>query len=90
MTSICAKAQTCTPHKRSQPRSHAFTHLKTCLHLVPLHKTELFYDTMSATVKQLKLNTGASIPQIGFGTWLAKPGEVEKAVSSIRSEIHVC
>lgn len=44
---------------------------------------------MSATVKRLKLNTGASIPQIGFGTWLAKPGEVEKAVSGRRWKTHM-
>ncbi|KAK9425671.1 hypothetical protein SUNI508_03032 [Seiridium unicorne] len=27
-----------------------------------------------------KLNTGAEIPAVGFGTWQAKPGEVAKAV----------
>ena len=26
-------------------------------------------------------NTGLEVPQIGFGTWQAKPGEVEKAVA---------
>jgi L-glyceraldehyde reductase len=26
------------------------------------------------------LNTGAQIPAVGFGTWQAKPGEVERAV----------
>ncbi|KFY26674.1 hypothetical protein V493_03945 [Pseudogymnoascus sp. VKM F-4281 (FW-2241)] len=29
---------------------------------------------------QFELNTGASIPSIGLGTWQAKPGEVGKAV----------
>lgn len=30
--------------------------------------------------KILSLNTGATIPQIGLGTWLSKPNEVENAV----------
>jgi glycerol 2-dehydrogenase (NADP+) len=29
----------------------------------------------------IKLNTGASIPTVGLGTWQAKPGEVQQAVS---------
>lgn len=29
---------------------------------------------------QFTLNTGAIIPAVGFGTWQAKPHEVEKAV----------
>ena len=29
---------------------------------------------------EFKLNTGASIPAVGFGTWQAKPNEVERAV----------
>ncbi|KAL1411030.1 hypothetical protein Q8F55_001977 [Vanrija albida] len=29
----------------------------------------------------LKLNNGLPFPQIGFGTWQAKPGEVERAVT---------
>ena len=33
---------------------------------------------MSST---LKLNSGHEMPQLGFGTWLAKPGEVERAVA---------
>ena len=28
------------------------------------------------------LNTGAQIPAVGFGTWQAKPGEVERAVET--------
>ncbi|EKD01983.1 aldehyde reductase I (Alcohol dehydrogenase) [Trichosporon asahii var. asahii CBS 8904] len=31
--------------------------------------------------RELTLNNGVKIPQIGFGTWQAKPGEVEKAVT---------
>jgi L-glyceraldehyde reductase len=30
--------------------------------------------------KKVQLNTGASIPQLGFGTWQAEPGQVEAAV----------
>lgn len=30
----------------------------------------------------LTLNTGAKIPAVGFGTWQAKPGEVEIAVET--------
>lgn len=30
---------------------------------------------------EFKLNTGATIPAIGLGTWQAKPGEVRGAVS---------
>nr|XP_031861147.1 uncharacterized protein CI109_003508 [Kwoniella shandongensis]KAA5528219.1 hypothetical protein CI109_003508 [Kwoniella shandongensis] len=30
--------------------------------------------------RTLKLNNGVTVPQIGFGTWQAAPGEVEKAV----------
>jgi len=30
--------------------------------------------------KVLSLNTGKTIPQIGLGTWLSKPGEVKQAV----------
>ncbi|EIW54209.1 Aldo/keto reductase [Trametes versicolor FP-101664 SS1] len=36
--------------------------------------------------KTLALSTGATIPQIGLGTWLSKPNEVERAVEhAIRS-----
>lgn len=28
---------------------------------------------------EFKLNSGASIPAVGLGTWQSKPGEVEKA-----------
>jgi L-glyceraldehyde reductase len=28
------------------------------------------------------LNTGAQIPAVGFGTWQAKPGDVERAVET--------
>jgi L-glyceraldehyde reductase len=31
--------------------------------------------------KVLQLNTGAPIPEIGLGTWLSQPNEVENAVS---------
>ncbi|WVR05336.1 hypothetical protein IAU60_002350 [Kwoniella sp. DSM 27419] len=31
--------------------------------------------------KNLKLNNGVQVPQIGYGTWQAAPGEVEKAVA---------
>lgn len=30
--------------------------------------------------KKVTLNTGATIPQLGFGTWQAEPGQVEAAV----------
>ena len=30
--------------------------------------------------RTVKLNTGATIPQLGFGTWQAEPGQVEAAV----------
>lgn len=32
--------------------------------------------------KTLTLNDGNKIPQIGLGTWLSKPGEVENAVEA--------
>ncbi|KAH0359762.1 Aldo/keto reductase, partial [Aureobasidium melanogenum] len=35
---------------------------------------------MSAPI-HLKLNTGASIPAVGLGTWKSEPGEVSKAVA---------
>ena len=31
--------------------------------------------------KPVELNAGNCQPQLGFGTWLAKPGEVERAVA---------
>lgn len=40
-----------------------------------------FSSTMSLR-KVITLNTGATIPQIGLGTWLSKPHEVENAVPS--------
>jgi L-glyceraldehyde reductase len=30
--------------------------------------------------KTIDLNNGLQMPQIGLGTWLAKPGEVQHAV----------
>ncbi|KAK6908077.1 aldo-keto reductase [Kwoniella mangroviensis CBS 10435] len=36
---------------------------------------------MAASVPSFKLNTGATIPAIGLGTWQAKPGEVRAAVA---------
>ncbi|KAK0637014.1 NADP-dependent oxidoreductase domain-containing protein [Bombardia bombarda] len=34
------------------------------------------------TTKSFKLNTGASIPAVGLGTWQSKPNEVSKAVEA--------
>ena len=31
--------------------------------------------------KKITLRSGTEIPQIGLGTWLSKPNEVENAVS---------
>jgi diketogulonate reductase-like aldo/keto reductase len=33
------------------------------------------------SVPSFKLNTGATIPAVGLGTWQAKPGEVRQAVA---------
>ncbi|OBZ69679.1 Aldehyde reductase 1 [Grifola frondosa] len=46
---------------------------------------KVFYVSLSPTMrmsfgKVIPLATGASIPQIGLGTWLSKPNEVENAV----------
>lgn len=35
---------------------------------------------MFSLTQTLKLNDGNTIPQLGLGTWLSKPGEVEKSV----------
>ena len=37
--------------------------------------------------KILTLNTGEKIPQIGLGTWLSKPKEVESAVRFNRTRL---
>lgn len=34
-----------------------------------------------APVDNFTLNTGATIPSVGLGTWQAKPGEVQQAVA---------
>ena len=35
---------------------------------------------------KVKLNSGESIPQLGLGTWLSKPGEIGQA---IRDALHI-
>ncbi|UZJ52072.1 hypothetical protein CBS101457_001392 [Exobasidium rhododendri] len=44
------------------------------------------YPSVPAGTKSLKLNTGASIPSLGLGTWQSKAGEVEKAVETALKE----
>lgn len=38
------------------------------------------FNRLIKMVAQIKLNTGHSLPQIGFGTWQSAPGEVDNAV----------
>ena len=33
-------------------------------------------------MRSLKLNSGATIPELGFGTWLAAPGVVQTSVEA--------
>lgn len=40
------------------------------------------YPSVPAGTDQLKLNTGATIPTLGLGTWQSKPNEVAKAVET--------
>ena len=37
--------------------------------------------------KFITLSTGARLPQIGLGTWLSKPKEVERAVRTWALEV---
>ena len=48
-----------------------------------LHKATLLDEIIEimSSPTEFKLNTGATIPAIGLGTWQAKPGEVRAAVS---------
>jgi aryl-alcohol dehydrogenase-like predicted oxidoreductase len=41
----------------------------------------VIYNRNMSAPTEFKLNTGATIPAIGLGTWQAKPGEVRDAVS---------
>jgi diketogulonate reductase-like aldo/keto reductase len=47
---------------------------------MPVLPKALSHLTM-ASAPSFKLNTGATIPAIGLGTWQAKPGEVQQAVA---------
>lgn len=40
------------------------------------------YPAVPAGTQTLKLNTGAEIPVLGFGTWQSPAGQVEKAVEA--------
>ena len=47
----------------------------------------LYQDTMSFR-KIITLSAGAPLPQIGLGTWLSKPNEVENAVCLVFCDFH--
>ena len=47
----------------------------------PEFVVSLYFSLDMSLRKTLQLNNGISIPQVGLGTWLSKPHEVEQAVS---------
>jgi hypothetical protein len=55
--------------------------IKLCTTEAIFHLAPPYPSQIMSFGKVLQLNTGATIPEIGLGTWLSQPNEVENAVS---------
>jgi hypothetical protein len=78
---VCAIAKSTPADSSIKAAQRRTRHIVLSLSLFPNDPTTTTTPAASMSLgKNLTLSNGATVPQIGLGTWLSKPKEVENAV----------